>query len=579
MNRKPTTILNILWLLLLCGCVDIGATVEAPEIKVVESIALQYNKTADVKALKELLEDELAALKKTDSLAAAIIARVFVANKTAQLQDGLNPISSRLYKEAQFAAKQLGRNDLQLWVALHYGFYLYTYRELEEALGQFMFSIHTLNQLKDVQLIQPYDTYKKTAYFLMTVGDMEQARLHLLKAKGFANPNSSELAAITDALGLNSMRRNNLSEAERYFKETLAISAAAKAELRYAKALGNLADIRLRQKKYAEAIALLVQDIAHSKKLGDTQNTIYALALMGKVQLAQQNYVLARQTLFAAQDYAQSRPYLKRSDYEINTLMVTLAKHTGNEQEELMARRRLDTLEKDLASLDGAEVVARMGWKMEKEKLQLRIEAEKAKKEKEALLKVVTLIVCFILLGLIALVIKTYQKKIRFKKGEYEDRVRRLMLDKEASEQKWKANNQSLQSYKTYLEEKNGQIKELEAEMAKLKASSKGSSKKYEGEIQKLLQSHLLSSDTWTAFKDAFIHEHATYYENLVRNFGYLSDANLRIVFLLKLGMNNVEAARILGITLDAVKKSKQRLKRKYGAQYSGLFNDGKFIL
>ncbi|MGN6437558.1 MAG: hypothetical protein ACTHMM_13545 [Agriterribacter sp.] len=551
-----------------------GPATEVSEKNIVETIARQYDLCEDVEALKTVLEKELEPLRRIDSLSTALITRVFVAQKTAEQQDALNAVSSRLFTKAQLAAKQSARADLQLWVAVHYGFYLYTYRQMEEALGLFTYCIHSLEELKGERLIQACDTYKKIAYFLMTAGEWEQANAYLLKAQRVAASNSSELAGITDALGINSLHRNKLAEAERYFKQTLSIATAANDTLRYVKALGNLADIRFRQKQYAEAVDLLNRDIALSQKL-DTQNTIYAQVLLGRLHKARGDDIAACQTLLAAQSLARSKPYLKKSDYEISTLMVALAQHSGNQQEELKARRHMDTLQKDLAALDGIEVIARMGWKMEQEKLQLRIEAEKAKKEKEALLKLITLIICFVLLGLIALVIRAYQKKIRLKKSQYEATMHRLLLDKEASEKRLKANSQSLQNYKIYLEEKNRHIMELEAEMVKIKASSTASSEKYRDRIQVLLQSHLLNNDTWTEFKDAFIREHALYYQNLVNHFGHLSDANLRVVFLSKLGMNNPEIARVLGLTLEAIKKSKQRLKKKYGDRYPVLFEEG----
>lgn len=44
-------------------------------------------------------------------------------------------------------------------------------------------------------------------------------------------------------------------------------------------------------------------------------------------------------------------------------------------------------------------------------------------------------------------------------------------------------------------------------------------------------------------------------------------------IFLLNLDMNNVEIDIILGLTLEAVKKGKRRLKKKYGDDNAALFN------
>ncbi|WP_293300685.1 hypothetical protein [Pedobacter sp. UBA4863] len=43
-----------------------------------------------------------------------------------------------------------------------------------------------------------------------------------------------------------------------------------------------------------------------------------------------------------------------------------------------------------------------------------------------------------------------------------------------------------------------------------------------------------------------------------------LTESNLRIVLLQKIGLNNAETANLLGITTEAVKKAKQRMRKKY---------------
>lgn len=49
-----------------------------------------------------------------------------------------------------------------------------------------------------------------------------------------------------------------------------------------------------------------------------------------------------------------------------------------------------------------------------------------------------------------------------------------------------------------------------------------------------------------------------------MNEFPEISEAALRIELVQKLGFTNAETARILGITVDAVKKSKQRLRKKH---------------
>ena len=67
--------------------------------------------------------------------------------------------------------------------------------------------------------------------------------------------------------------------------------------------------------------------------------------------------------------------------------------------------------------------------------------------------------------------------------------------------------------------------------------------------------------------------EKPDYTAYLETNFPELTDANLRVIYLTQLGLSNSEIARILGVTIAAVKKAKQRLRLKYEDKYEQLFD------
>ena len=83
-------------------------------------------------------------------------------------------------------------------------------------------------------------------------------------------------------------------------------------------------------------------------------------------------------------------------------------------------------------------------------------------------------------------------------------------------------------------------------------------------ELVNLLDSHLMTAKNWTNFKSIFDHEQKNFIEHLDQNFPGLTESNLKIIYLLKLGLTNIEISQLLGISADSVKKSKQRLKKKY---------------
>ncbi|MFA4868002.1 MAG: tetratricopeptide repeat protein [Pedobacter sp.] len=512
--------------------------------KVIEDITKQYSLAKTNTELKISLQKVFFELKDEESKSAEIITNVFIAKKKADELDQLNPTSTNLFKKALLNARQLKREDLEIWISLQYGFYLYTYRKYEESFPLFMYCIEALDQTAAEYIIQPYDTYKKTAYFLTTAGDYEKSNDYLQLARKYVKPNSSDWASITDALGLNSIHLDDLVKAEKYFKEALVIAEVNKDELRYAKVLGNLAEIKIKQRDYDTAIELLNQDIAISKMLSATQNTIYALVMLGKAYLGKGDVADANSRLQLAQHYAQSKTYFKSSEYEINLLILAIAERTGNYKEELIVRRKLEKLKNLLNGKDGREAIMKLGWETEKNKLKLKVQAETVKRQIESYLKIAALVSCAMLLAAIIFIIRAYRKKIKFKKNEYEEKII----------------------------EKHKQIEKLEFEIDKVRQPSLQNLETYTLEMQTLLNSHLMSTESWLNFKRYFIQTYSVYYESLIQNFPELTDAQLRIIFLTKLEMDNGGTARILGLTVDAVKKAKQRLRRRYGKDYDLLF-------
>ena len=82
-----------------------------------------------------------------------------------------------------------------------------------------------------------------------------------------------------------------------------------------------------------------------------------------------------------------------------------------------------------------------------------------------------------------------------------------------------------------------------------------------------------MTDESWGNFKNIFAHEQNDFVKYLSQNFPSLTESNLRTIYLLKLGLNNLEISQILGISADSVKKAKQRLKKKY-KNFDQIFQD-----
>lgn len=88
---------------------------------------------------------------------------------------------------------------------------------------------------------------------------------------------------------------------------------------------------------------------------------------------------------------------------------------------------------------------------------------------------------------------------------------------------------------------------------------------------QFLTESHLMTEEAWYDFKLNFSQKYPYFICNISQEFPELTETNLRYITLEKLGFKHQEIANLLGITIDAIKKAKQRLKKKLGDRYRQL--------
>jgi hypothetical protein len=80
---------------------------------------------------------------------------------------------------------------------------------------------------------------------------------------------------------------------------------------------------------------------------------------------------------------------------------------------------------------------------------------------------------------------------------------------------------------------------------------------------QQLQRTKLLTEQEWRTFKLSFEQIYPDFLQKINTHFAQFTPAEVRLLTLSKLGLKSPEIAEILGISMDGVKKGKQRLKKK----------------
>mgnify|MGYP003604418497 CR=1 FL=1 len=496
--------------------------------------------------------------KKTDIeiIYTTLLANLRYAKKTVALAE----IDS-LYKKA-ISKSAKSSNYLNIWTNTEYGFYLYSNSLYSNAFPYFLTASKLIDKFNFKVSIQTTDVLKKNAFYFGSIENDTKEREYYKEALKIIDKKSVEYGAILNNLGKNYRKNGNNAQAEKYFTQTLAISKANNDSVRYAKALGDLALLHDQKGNWKKAEDFLLEDIAISKQHKSERNVMYAQIQLGNLYYKKHDYSKAILVLNEAENHAKSKSNLKSYEQQILKLKLSISINQKDIKTELKLRRKLDTLSQYVSKTDGHEVITKINLEAQKENIKLQLVAEKVKVKNELLFKKMSIAIGVVLILLLILLFIMNKRKLKYQQIEFDQKILSFQLDKNNSEIKLKETHNSLASYKTYLSEKTEQVEQLKEEIAKKDNSTSANNKKEV--FKQLLNSHLLTEDNWLNFKNEFIKEQSHFYGSIIEKYPDLTESNLRMILLLKMGLSNQNIANLLGVTLEAVKKAKQRLKKKY---------------
>lgn len=494
-----------------------------------------------------------------------------LANGYTNVYDSITGKSKKQYLTSIQQATVSGDKSLQIWTRLNYVKRLYQYRYYQEMQPVLLELIQDIGQAEKNEILVPLDTYQTIGWIMQTLSDYPEANYYLKLALKHCEPNTSNHAALLDNYGINFYKTGHYEEALKQFDLAGTIALKVKDSLRYAKTLGNKAILFEEQEKYAQAILLLKEDIALSERLKEPKNTMFATIALARIYLKNKALTEAETVLNQAAEIAASKPYFRKSELEVMQLKLELLKSKPDAAEELVTSRRMLILQDSLKKKDGEEQIHLLKWQMQKAKYQQKLSQTNRLYEKELTKKNIFAL----LIGLsvlMAMMMYFVQKKRHNKRQDlYEQKVTALEEQKRKIEEKLKTSNESLSHQVEYLKDKNLQINRLKTEIEAVKTSASSYLEERRGKLNALLESHLMTDDNWSSFKREFEKEHPEFCQFLNLHFPELTNSNLRIIYLQKLRFNSLEISEFLGITPEAVKKSKQRLKKKLGGKFEKL--------
>lgn len=530
-------------------------------IKDIESIIINENNTKkDTAELKK----RLSFLKQSSNKKSHILYNALLANGYSALFDKINSKSEQYYLKSIQEAQKLNDASLIIWTQLNYSKYLYFYCQIDQLIPIVLKTMEESNQIDPSELILPQETFKFFGWIMFTVEDNSAVSFYKKSLQYMQKP-SSDYAGVLNAIGNCYLRNKDLSNAMRYFNKSEEAALQIGDSIRYAKILGDKALVYEKKGNLKEAVRFLKEDIFYSQKFKIDKNEMYASILLAQILLkSEHNTAEVEKILARAETIANSKSYYRSSLKEVIELKLIIL-NGKNPEKELLLRRQLKQIEEYLLQTNGNTVLRRSNWIIQKQKYEtetekIRLQLEQGEKAKKIYILILILTILSSIIAYTAL-----NKRLKAKRIKIEND--RLFFEKKLNDA-----SSNINTYVEYLKNKNKQISVLETELEEVKNSASKNSEEEKGKLQEILNSHLMTDENWSTFKREFIKQHGDFYAALMENFPELKESNLKIIMLQKLDFNNYEMSNLLGVTIDAIKKSKQRLKKKLGDKYDLLF-------
>lgn len=459
--------------------------------------------------------------------------------KTAETKDAENKQSESFFNQSIEIASKCENPALELWAKTKYAQYLYQYRNMPKSLPLVLYIDQHIKNKKPNEIIEAFKTYQFLGYYFTTIKQYNEGILYLKKASTISENN--DLAAIYDNIGVAYNQLKNYPLANKYHILALEIAKKHNDQERIAKIYGNLAQLHLQKNEIEKAVDLLKKDMAISEKINATKNKMFAQILLAKVELKRNNKKDAEINLNEALKIAESKPYFKSSELEILKLITNHSLHTKTAEAELTLRKRIDQLEKELEPTDGPETLVQTQYQAQIAAIQLQKEKEKTALELTQLKNNLLIAAIILILLISVLILKNINKKLKIEKTEHQNVLLSSEIEKINSENRLKEAQHSIESYYHYLNEKNYQIEKLNTIISQLEKRKNTHNYEKIKDLKRMLDSHLMTDENWFRFKDSFIQTYPDYYEYLQKNFPELTESNLRLILLFKLGINTKE--------------------------------------
>jgi len=402
--------------------------------------------------------------------------------------------------------------------------------------------------------IRPYD-YQYLAEILYRVREYNSSIKYARKAvdawRNSGVGDKTYIVSCLNTVALGYHRQDKYDSALFYYSQALELAKKAGSSVWTGIVTGNMAQIYYAQKKYESAYPIFLNDYKTSKDSGYYDNAANSLQWAARTNLALGNKPAAlkqvREAFYLLRLWTDDS-YLRNTYYTATQIFREMGNYDSAFYYNNLYASLNDSLERVVSTSTTDIAKARLNDEASKYNIQT---LTREKKEQLVLRNII--IIGIVVLFLFVLLIynrRSLKTKMKVEKIEQE----KLLMEREVTSAK-----DQLKMFTENVIEKTNLIEKLE-----LQVKGKDVTAEQHSIISELSQKTILTEQDWYRFKSLFEKIYPGFFVKIKDKFPDITLAEQRMAALTRLHLTTKQMASMLGISLDSVHKSRQRLRQRF---------------
>lgn len=480
--------------------------------------------------------------------------------------DQVNVRSNFYFQRALQWAEESKAKNLAMLTNIRWGYYYFTYRRIAKAFPYFLRANEYREQVISATVPQVPLHYNYMANFYSYIGDHKKAIIYLQSAIPYCPRRSRKRIDMLNAIGVYLNRDQQMEASERYFKQAMQEAVNTNDSVWVGIICGNLADFERKRGNLDKSLEMVLQNIYYSERFDEPLDAMRAYIELADIYIEKKEWQHAKEALFRSQGYVEEKPYFLQYKRDIAKAFATIAKGEKKREKEIVHLYEFLALSDSLAKQSNPDVMQKIYWQWESERYNQAVAAAEMKKEQAQRQYQLIGMLLLLIFVIVVLLINRSRNKERIKSALLEKDQLRLAFEKNQVDKELIVLRDSLEEFTNTIKQNDETIQQLRLEVGLSNDLDSAHQEKINESLGEMLENHIMTDERWIKFKQVFDRVYPGFLVEQKSINPRLSENDLRLLALMKLDLSNRSMSDLLGVSIDAVKKAKQRLKKKQEA-------------